>query len=332
MRRVLTITFAAALLAVLCASVTSRMPHGTASAQSAQGQSHQPVETGEPDIIDHGMNPHGAKTGFLTAGGTGSLSPISYHNGQLIQTPTAYVIWYGNWNRGNGTDTPAGQQIVRDFLSSVGGSPYYKINTTYSAGGYNVSGNVTRGTAEASPGYSLGTRLTDANIQTIVKNAISAGSLPADANGVYFVLTSSDVSEQSGFCTRYCGWHTSTSYTQTSNGRLRYSFVGNAARCISSCAAQSVGPNGNAGVDGMISVVAHELEEANTDPDPASGWVDSGGAENADKCAWTFGSRQFTASNGAVYNMTLGSRNYLIQRNLAATDNKCYIDWVNKIQ
>lgn len=331
MRRVLVVTLAAALLAVLCASVTSRVPHGTASAQSAQGQSHRPVETGEPDIIDHGMNPHGAKTGFLTAGGTGSLSPISYHNGPLIQTPTAYVIWYGNWNQSNGTDNAGGQQIVRDFLSSVGGSPYYQINSTYSAGGYNISGNVTRGTAEASPGYSHGTRLRDSDIQAIVKEAISAG-MPADANGVYFVLTSSDVNEQSGFCTRYCGWHTSTSYTQTSNGRLRYSFVGNAARCITSCAAQSVGPNGNAGVDGMISVVAHELEEANTDPDPSSGWVDSGGAENADKCAWTFGSRQFTAANGAVYNMTLGSRNYLIQRNLAATDNKCYIDWVSKIQ
>ncbi|MBV8857401.1 MAG: hypothetical protein JOZ02_10755 [Acidobacteria bacterium] len=332
MKRVLTVTFAAALAAVLCALTTARLPHGTTRAQSEQGQRHQHFEPGEPDVIEHRGNPHRQGTGFLTAGGTGSLSPISYHNGQLIQTPTAYVIWYGNWNRGNGTDTPAGQQIVRDFLSSVGGSNYYKVNTTYSAGGYNISGNVTRGTQEASPGYSYGTRLTDANIQSIVKDAIASGALPADSNGVYFVLTSSDVNERSGFCTRYCGWHTSTSYTQTSNGRLRYSFVGNAARCITSCAAQSVGPNGNAGVDGMISVVAHELEETNTDPDPSSGWVDSSGAENADKCAWTFGSQQHTASNGAVYNMTLGARNYLIQRNLSATDNKCYIDWVNRIQ
>jgi hypothetical protein len=74
------------------------------------------------------------------------------------------------------------------------------------------------------------------------------------------------------------------------------------------------------------------LEEANTDPDPRSGWVDSSGAENADKCAWTFGSRQLTAPNGSIYNMTLGSRNYLIQRNLSAADNKCYIDFVSKIQ
>jgi hypothetical protein len=36
--------------------------------------------------------------------------------------------------------------------------------------------------------------------------------------------------------------------------------------------------------------------------------------ENADKCAWTFGSVS-SAPNGSSYNMTLGSMNYLIQRN-----------------
>jgi hypothetical protein len=107
---------------------------------------------------------------------------------------------------------------------------------------------------------------------------------------------------------------------------VRYSFVGNANRCLNACAAQTTGPNGNAGVDGMASVIAHELEEATTDPDPRSGWADSGGSENADKCAWTFGNSQKIDSYGAYYNMTLGTRNFLIQRNLSATDSKCYVD------
>jgi hypothetical protein len=297
----------------------------------AQGQGQPPVEAGggAPEIIKHKTNPQDAGTGFLTAGGTASLSPISYHGGPLIPTPTAYLIWYGNWAQTNGTDNASGQQIVRDFLTNVGGSPYYMVNTTYSAGGYTISGGVTYGGDTTTTGYPQGSKLSDANIQTIVNNAITSGRLPYNANGVYFVLTSSDVSERSGFCTRYCGWHTAGT---PSAGHVRYSFVGNAARCLNSCAAQTVGPNGNAGVDAMLSVVAHELEEANTDPDPSSGWVDASGAENADKCAWTFSSRQFTAANGAIYNMTLGGRNYLIQRNLSATDNKCYIDWPNRVQ
>ncbi|HEX7530831.1 MAG TPA: hypothetical protein VF333_06795, partial [Pyrinomonadaceae bacterium] len=65
--------------------------------------------------------------------------------------------------------------------------------------------------------------------------------------------------------------------------------------------------------DGMASIIAHELEEAVSDPN-LNAWYDSRGAENADKCAWTFGTT-FTTSNGALANMTMGGRNWLIQRN-----------------
>ncbi len=63
----------------------------------------------------------------------------------------------------------------------------------------------------------------------------------------------------------------------------------------------------------MASIISHELEEAVTDPD-LNAWYDTRGQENADKCAWTFGS-QSTAGNGASYNMTFGGRNWLIQQN-----------------
>jgi hypothetical protein len=144
----------------------------------------------------------------------------------------------------------------------------------------------------------------------VVTRAINNGLLPYDTSGVYFVLTSTNISESSGFCSRSCGWHTSG----TSSGRdIRFSFVGNANRCLNGCAAQTTSPNGNAGVDGMISVMAHELSETTTDPD-LNAWFDSKGAENGDKCAWTFGHAQFQTANGAFANVTLGSRNYLIQR------------------
>ena len=95
---------------------------------------------------------------------------------------------------------------------------------------------------------------------------------------------------------------------------IKYSFVGNPDRCPSACEAQSTGPNGNAGADGMASIIAHELEEAVTDPD-LNAWYDHRGYENADKCAWTFGTTYAAGGNGAVANMQLGSRNYLIQQN-----------------
>lgn len=296
------------VLGTIVLGIVALVSYGSSYAVHAQSEHAQ----GPPEIIPHNINAHGADSYALTTGGTGKLSAITYHGGALINTPTVYIIWYGNWNQGNGSDTPAGQQIVRDFVNAIGGSPYFNINSSYSTNGYNITGGVNNG-GEASDAYSRGTRLRDSDILTIVNAKIAASQLPYNANGVYFVLSSSDVNEQSGFCRLYCGWHTAGN---ASAGHVRYSFVGNANRCLSGCAAQTISPNSNAGVDGMISVIAHELEEAVTDPDPLSGWADSSNAENADKCAWTFGHAQYQVANGSWANMTLGSRNFLIQRNL----------------
>jgi len=64
----------------------------------------------------------------------------------------------------------------------------------------------------------------------------------------------------------------------------------------------------------MASIIAHELVESATDPDLNAWWQTSTGAENADKCAWQFGSTN-TLPSGAQYNMTMGGVNYLIQMN-----------------
>lgn len=231
---------------------------------------------------------------------------ITYHGGPLmLGTTHMYYIWYGTWT-GNTATT-----ILEDFARSIGGSPYFNINTTYYNGSnVHVSNSVTFGGSTNTNTSVYGTSLTDAEIQSIVRDALVSGRLAYDTSGVYFVLTSADVTASSGFCTQYCGWHT---YGTINGFNIKYSFVGNPDRCPSACEAQTTGPNGNAGADGMASIIAHELEEAVTDPN-LNAWYDIHGAENADKCAWTFGSLS-TAGNGSKYNMTLGSRNYLIQQN-----------------
>jgi Phosphate-induced protein 1 conserved region len=105
---------------------------------------------------------------------------------------------------------------------------------------------------------------------------------------------------------------------------LKYLFAGLATACPSGCIApnnQNVSPNGDIAVDGMISVLAHEIVEAASDPD-LNAWYDASGQENADKCAWTFGTTK-TASNGAAYNVVAGGNNYLIQQNWNANTQAC---------
>ncbi len=237
--------------------------------------------------------------------GGGTSNGINYHGGPvLLGAVHVYYIWYGNWS-GNLATT-----ILTDFANSIGGSPYFNINTTYYNGSNAHVSNLVSYAGSTTDNYSLGTTLSDTNIQTIVTNAIINNALPYDSNGAYFVLTSQDVAESSGFCTKYCGWHT---YGTIANTNIKYAFVGNADRCPTACEAQTSSPNGNAGADAMASVIAHELEEMVTDPN-LNAWYDTRGYENADKCAWTFGSVTLLPS-GAYYNMTLGARNYLIQRN-----------------
>jgi hypothetical protein len=262
-----------------------------------------PTRDNTDELINQAAHPQlGAPTPRASNG-------ITYHGGPLIGTvgqPPVYVylIWYGNWS-GNSATT-----IITDLVQSIGGSPYYNINSTYyNASNAHVVNSITYG-GSTTDNYSHGTSLSDSAIKAVVTSAITSGRLPKNVNALYFVLTSQDVTASSGFCTQYCGWHT---HGTISGSNIKYSFVGNPARCISSCAAQTVGPNGNAGADGMASILAHELEETNTDPD-LNAWFDSRGAENADKCAWTFGSTT-TLPGGAKYNMTLGARKYLIQQN-----------------
>src|SRR6185369_14935798 len=58
---------------------------------------------------------------------------ITYHNGPIVTgTPGVYVIWYGTWD--DNAANLATQTILTDFLSSVGGSPYFQINAMYPNG------------------------------------------------------------------------------------------------------------------------------------------------------------------------------------------------------
>lgn len=105
------------LTSVICAQQIS---HSEGDGTHAKTQSEG---SGAPQIVPHRINPHEGES--PTAGSTGVITPdIAYHGGPVMATPNVYLIWYGNWNQANGSDTPAGQQIVRDFLHGLSGSNF----------------------------------------------------------------------------------------------------------------------------------------------------------------------------------------------------------------
>src|SRR5206468_1267117 len=76
-----------------------------------------------------------------------------------------------------------------------------------------------------------------------------------------------------------------------------------------SCTNGTGAPNGDAAADAEVSTLAHEIEESTTDM-LGTAWWDNRGYENADKCAWNFGTTY--ASGGGVANLTIRTKDYLV--------------------
>lgn len=283
----------------------------------------QSIESGmEPVIVQPSRSDAGAlvqpgKAALYSA--APDLTNMTYRLGAPIMAGpiTIYEIWYGTWaNTSNATPAvKAYQTFTNNFLTAaVATGEHWAINKNYyqaakltpavrtSVGDYSTTIQQrvvsTNSTKYRSP-------LSQSSIFNIAKDAFFPTSAKADPNGIYVVLTSSEI-KVSGFGTSFCGWH---SYHSTSGAK--YSFVGDPA-ATPGCLAQSVGPN-LAGADAMLSVLMHELEETATDPQ-LNAWYSANGNENGDKCAWVWGTTSLNA-NGSFSNMTLGSKSYLIQQN-----------------
>lgn len=271
----------------------------------------------QPSRADNGALVQPGKAALYT--GAPELSNIIYRLGAPIMAGpiTIYEIWYGSWSAtSNPIPAPkAYQSFTNNFLTAAvapGGrwainNAYYQAakatpSTRTMVGNYSTSIQqriVNTNTSKYS------STLSQSSIYKIVKDTYFPTTTKADPNGIYVVLTSSEI-RVTGFGTSFCGWH---SYNATS--LAKYSFVGDPAT-TPGCLAQTVGPN-LAGADAMLSVLVHELEEAATDPQ-LNAWYSANGNENADKCAWTWGTTSLN-SNGSYSNMTYGGKNYLIQQN-----------------
>jgi hypothetical protein len=260
---------------------------------------------------------------------------IQYHGGPVMNKTkgtNVYFIWYGNWSGDSA-------KLILPYLADhIGGSPYFNINTTY----YEVDEEGKDKAPEKEPvlnkvnfegsvddNYSLGTSLSDLDIFHVVANALGVTLPPFDDDGVYFVLTSPDVAQQesAGIGGPFCAWHWDATNAGLPGQDIKVAWVGNPKTFFNFCGVQTApSPNNNPDADSMASFVAHELEESVTDP-IFNAWYDVNGNENGDLCAWTFGNYK-SLPDGAFFNMKLGNRPYLIQRNwVNAKGGYCALKW-----
>jgi hypothetical protein len=143
----------------------------------------------------------------------------------------------------------------------------------------------------ASPNQATGHRLA----QEAVNAAKHFGNTTAAANhNSQYVILSPHGTHPDGFNTpngQFCAWHDFNGDPTLPGGSVHSSFGDIAFTNMpyvtdagASCGKNFV--NSNGALDGVSIVDGHEYAETITDQNPAGGWLDPQGEENADKCAW----------------------------------------------
>lgn len=268
----------------------------------------------------------------LSLDGPASGTGISYHGGPIIYTQQVAAIYWSSRTIYAGGPAPgtvgpgsADGSLVGFFLSNLGGSPYYNINTTYYDGTNSPVQNsvtYTQYWASNTDVPLAGIPVSDAQIQQQIVSGFTSGALPYDPNTLYLVFSDALVDLGGGFGVLYCAYH---GHFDWNGNDVKYAAMPHDID-FPDCNALNGSPNDDPAADAEVNTIAHETEETNTDED-LNAWYDDAGNENADKCAWTFGST-YTAANGATANMTIGGKDFLVQENwVNAGSGGCVLSW-----
>jgi hypothetical protein len=276
------------LLHMLCAA-------GLTLTQSAFAQHDKNVEdlndqTGPPKLGIHwsrDFDPNPRATNEAKAGGARTRNPnMTFHGGKIMTTAVTKAIFWGtSWGSYTG-DKITGMDT---WYSGFNQSNYAGTSDEYTGSNGKVSSNTVHqghviDTSAATGGGNTNTIL--AEVCKVITSPDTSG------NGYYAVYT--DIPRGSA---QYCAYHSVGSCGGTTV-QFAYFFKldGDAG-----CDPGDTSGLHSQGLAAIANVSGHELSEARTDPANPGAWYDAQGAENGDKCAWTFGAPLVTFGNGSQW-------------------------------
>jgi len=244
------------------------------------------VASASPGPALEAAGPHGIVPPRGQGHGNAGANPnLLYHGGGIMTSAAVTSIFWGaNW----GKPSFAGDKIsgLDAFYGGIGGSSYIGTNTEYTGTNGTVTGSVSSGghLVDTSSSLRRAPRTSDvlAEVARVITNPVANGYYP-----VYPDLPRKHAG--------YCAWH---SWGTIGGVPVQFAFYFNLDG-DPGCNPGSSGAHSQ-GLDALANVSGHELSEALTDP-RGDGWYDSSGAENADKCAWTFhGNESFGGSSWLI--------------------------------
>lgn len=227
------------------------------------------------------------------AGAVKGVAQLAYHNGEIMTAATVTPIFWGtSWATHTG-DTFDG---INAFYAGLSDTAYMKTNVEYTGLGMDGSkGRYVGSRVTALPhivnGSAAGTAApSTATVLSVVQASIGT-SAPADGSGYYPVY--SDIKRGSA---KYCAWH---SYGTINGVKVQFAFFFDLTG-DPGCDPGDTRSVFSQNVEALANVSGHELSEAVTDPRNGGYW-DRSGAENSDKCAWTFDGNLVTLTNGTAW-------------------------------
>jgi hypothetical protein len=279
------------------------------------------LEEGQPPAVVH-PTVEGARRAQRT-GNASNANDLYYHGGTSdgsagkigVETaPKVYLVFWGSQWTNNDPSNEAG--VLENFLSGVGGNSWTNTVTQYcqgvASGTYYCNGAGTPAGNQtgmfAGYWYDNGNAAPSRPRQSQLANeavraAAHFGNTNATSNaGVQYVIATAHGYNSNGFGTQYCAYHSSTSSTY---GDVAYTNLPYITDAGASCGANFNGLGPNAGI---TIVEGHEFAETITDQFPSTGWLDSGGSEIGDKCAWIS-----TGNQGAAADVTFSSGTFPVQ-------------------
>ena len=211
---------------------------------------------------------------------------LIYHGGPVMHgTVVEPIFWGPKWADANF----AGDKIsgMQSFFSGVGRSTYADTNTEYTDGSGHVSSAVSLGATY----FDYSDAVTSANTTAPILAEVCATITNPVTNGYYPVY----IDNPRGHA-RFCAWHSAGACNGvTVQFAFFFSLDGDAG-----CDPEDPSGLHSEGTAALANVSGHELSEALTDPH-LDAWYDSNGAENADKCAWSFGTPLLSFHNGSQW-------------------------------
>ncbi|MHB8571952.1 MAG: hypothetical protein ACYDAY_03205 [Candidatus Dormibacteria bacterium] len=232
--------------------------------------------------------------------------------GGVEHVPAVYLVywdWLGADPRGEGP-------YLEHFLGGVGGSAWNATVTQYCDGiAAGASSCLDAGTAATNPSGllkatwhddtdAIPANFSDTDLGNEAVRAAAHFGLTSSAQlqDAQIVLATPSGRSEAGFGSAFCAWHWTfgASFGEVAFTNLPY--IPDAGGVCGQGVVNSPGT-----LDGVSIVEGHELAETETDQYANGGWLDGGGYEIGDKCAW------LTSGPGRMENITLTTGSFAVQ-------------------